>query len=177
MRTKLSFAVLAVVLLTVGCFNQNACFTQTQGPTPVPTATPSPTPTPSPSASPSPGANVIRTVEVNGFGEQGCPAGVTPSCTDGSSCRTLRLRCQRAYTCTSRTASGQDGAAVIPGLQPSLFDAVTGKGTVTTIERDPNNPGWNLFATATAVGSFRLECTVQGVSTDPAQPFVITVVP
>jgi hypothetical protein len=174
MKFKL-VSIVAAAILAAGCFNSNSCINQTQGPTPLPTATPSPTP--SPSASPTPGTSTIRTVEANGFGEQSCPAGVTPSCTDGSICRTLKLGCSRAYTCTAYTADGRDAGGVIPGLTPSFFDAITGKGNVATITRDSVNPAWNLVAKAVGPGSFQLQCTVGGVSIDPASPFVITIVP
>lgn len=171
----LPMVLFVMVALTVGCFSENCNITQSQLPIPIPSASPSPSPSPSPSTSP--GANQIRSVQINGFGEQSCPAGVVPSCTDGATCRTLRLRCSRAFTCSAFTATGQDAGSVIPGLAPTLFDAVTGKGTVVQIDRDQVNPLWNLHATGLSVGSARLECTVGGVSTDPGAPFILTVVP
>src|SRR5262245_64944666 len=99
MKSKLSLAVLAAAL-SVGCFNSNSCINQTQGPTQLPTATPSPEASPTPRPSATPDARIV-TVEPNGFGEQSCPSGLTPSCADGTSCRTLRLGCSRHYTCTA----------------------------------------------------------------------------
>ncbi len=180
MKTRLKLSTILLALATAGCLNEvNACGNVLKtGPTsPEPVITPTPASTPTPAPSSSPAAPPIVLTQVNGYGPQSCPTGVSPSCEDGTTCRTLRNGCSRAYTCSAYTASGQDAAAVIPNRAPSRFDAVTGVGTVVTVARDTVNPLWNIQVRATAIGTARLECTVGGVSTNPSDPFVITVVP
>jgi hypothetical protein len=168
---KLTFVLLATVI-GAGCFNQNACFTQTQGPTPVPEVSPSPTP----SASPSPTATprlATASVDVNQYGEA-CPSGITPSCTsEPVFCRTVRRGCTKALTCTAILEDGRDAGTVYPEVGPSSFSAVTGEGTIVRTSPSIAEPRFNRDAFALAIGSASYVCTYGGKT---SAAFVLQVV-